>query len=189
MRGWLRRWRVYLIVLPVVLLFGIGTDIARAVESWNGIQPLEVAQGKVGKYDGFSFQVTDVTVQESIPGASLIGAAPSADAVPVVAKFRGRIDDPRKAGKVYCRSFVQNGDDLEWKAGMGSGFQAEDFLRSCDQAQSLKDAGKRPKPHEWYEVEQQYWVPRHLATDLQLVIRFQSQKLLFQSPRYLRFAR
>src|SRR5690606_4432712 len=104
MSAWARRWRPYLMLATLILALGVSFSGYEAVTGNDDTptSPDDVPKGGTGTYQGLSIRLTSLKVEEPRPGA--FGSDAPEGAVLVIARFRGRIDDPAKAKKVFCTS-------------------------------------------------------------------------------------
>lgn len=182
MRAWLRRFRVFLFVLPLALVAGFGYE---TYQLWDDTpKAVEVAKGDTAELGPATFRLVSLTKKK--PAEDSVSSVPKG-AVVVVAKFRARIEDRQLAKKqkfTYCDSKIQNGDGWEWDQEiLSSPYVPQDASTSCD--------GKRldsefndvyPGDGEWYHFYTGYYVPKDLAHDLRPTLSY-SKKL----PDYLLF--
>lgn len=192
MSEWLRRFRAYLIVFPLALIIGFGFHVYQAQRGLGGPEnePEDVPKGDTAKLGPATVRLLDVSVDEPQSGddSGSASTVPS-DAVVVVAKFRGRIDDAARAKKDefgYCGAKVENGDGWVWESESLSGdsYVPKNVSKSCDGSRMDKDFKKvKPDEGEWYEFAYVYLVPKDRATGLRPTLSFSTEL-----PRYLRFA-
>lgn len=186
MRNWARRWRPYLILAPLILVLGFAYNGYEAVtgNDDNPTSPEDVPKGQVGEYQGLSIRLTSLKVQQPASGGVTGFSTVPKGAVVVVAKFRGRIDDPAKTKKIFCTAGIENEDGWEWETdNLGEPYVPEGTSTSClgDKYDSNFDK-VLPKPHQWYEFTYGYYVPKERARGLRPTISYYREY-----PRYLRF--
>lgn len=179
-RRWLRKWRVHLMLAPLVLAVGLGFNAYESVtgNDDNPTKPVDVAKGQVGEYQGLSIELTKF--ERKRPSGFTASSFPKGSAV-FVATFRGRIDDPKKAKKIFCESTIEAPDGWEWDSTtVSSPLIPENMPTTCEGKPLF---GKAPRPGQWYTFAQGYAVPKERAKQ-QLRPTLSYYK---EYPRYLRF--
>lgn len=183
-RSWLRRWRPYLVLAPLILVLGFAYPAWEAVtgNDDNPTSPDDVPKGQVAHYQGLSVRLTGLQVRE--PQQQSLGTPAPKGAVVVVATFKGRIDDPEKAKKLFCESTVENEDGWQWKStDLNEPYIPEGTSTRCNGETLDENFDEvKPPPHEWYEFAYGYYVPKERAQGLRPTLSYHREY-----PRYLRF--
>ena len=183
MSSWWRRWRAYLVLAPLILVLGFGYNTYEAVtgNDDSATSPEDVPKGRTARYQGIRVQLTSLTTRDAKQGE--FPDAPK-DTVFVVAKFRGRIDDPAKAKKIHCTSTIENAAGWKWKSTDVAPPDVEDGTSSGCDGSSLDENfdSVQPPPHKWYDFAYGYVVPKERAQELRPTLSYYKEH-----PRYLRF--
>lgn len=186
MKEWARRFRGYLIVLPLALAIGFGYHVYRAWTGNDGVahKPVDVQKGELRTLGPITVKLVSLSVKQPESKSSSLGSDTPQNAVVVVAKFRGRMDDPKKAKKLFCESKVENVDGWKWKSEyLSEPYFPKDSAKGCDGKRlgsDFKDIV--PKKGQWYDFYYGYYVPKERAKELAPTLgRYQ------EYPDYLRF--
>lgn len=187
MRQWARRFRGYLIVLPLALVVGFGFHGYRGWTGNDGLphRPVDVPKGESRQLGPITVKLVGISKkQPEPPGPTSLNSDVPKDAVVVVAKFRGRIDDPKAAKKIFCETGVENAAGWEWDDEyLNEPYIPKDAAKNCN-GKRLDDEFKDvfPKKGEWYDFYNGYYVPKDHAKDLMPILGHYPEY-----PNYLRF--
>lgn len=185
-RNWLREHRGFLIALPVALIIGFGWP---GYQWWTGNDGVahrarDVGKDEVAHYNAGEFQLTGLSVEQPKPKQKFsIGPDIPKNAVVVVARFRGRIDNARSLKKFYCAFTVENSDGWTWDSasGLGQEYIPEGTSQSCN-GETL-NKGPKPQPNQWYKFTVGFIVPENRTHGLRPTLDYYKS-----DPYYLRFA-
>lgn len=189
MRQWARRFRGYLIVLPLALVVGFGFHGFNAYTGNNtlALRAVDVPKGEKAKLGPMTVQLVSLSVKQPQPpdDGSFNPDIPKR-AVVVVAHFRGRIDDAKvaKDDKLFCEAKIENGDEWEWKSELLSEpYVPDNVAKGCDGTHYDAKSNKvEPEQGEWYDFYHGSYVPKDRAKDLRPTLSW-----FREHPRYLRF--
>lgn len=189
MKDWVRRFRGYLIVFPLALAVGFGYHVYRAYTGNDAVahRPVDVRKGEERTFGPITVKLVDLAIkqpQQPKPGSYSLNKDAPQNAVVVVAKFRGRLDNPKKRKKLYCDVNIENGDGWEWKSErLSEPYIPKDAAKSCDGTRldaNFKDIV--PRKGEWYDFYYSFFVPKNRTDGLAPTFsRYQD------APDYLRF--